>query len=79
MDNTQKWSDDGENIEKSTMMSEDEERKQEYRARKLQSLFENADKAVENYKNLLEKRQGAMGNRKYNQETWTLGLKDRKK
>lgn len=80
MDSTQKWSDDEASIEKVAMMNDDEERKQkEYRARKLQDLYENAEKAVENYKNLLEKRRGAMSNKKYDQETWTLGLKDRKK
>lgn len=80
MDSTQKWFDHEEIIEKSTTMTEDEERKQkEYRARKLQHLFENAEKAVENYKQLLEKRRNEMGNRKYDKETWTLGLTDRKK
>lgn len=79
MDNAQKWADDGESIEKSTMMTEDEEREhKEYRARKLQDLLENAEKSVENYKNLLEKRRGAMVSRKYNRDTWSLG-KDRKK
>lgn len=80
MENTQEWSGHEESFEEFPTMTEDEERKQkECRARKLQSLFENAEKAVENYNSLLEKRRAAMGNRKYDQETWTLGLKDRKK
>ena len=80
MENIQKWSDHEEIIEKPTTMTEDKERKQkEYRARKLQHLFENAEKAVENYKQLLEKKRNDTGNSKYDKETWTLGLTDRKK
>ena len=80
MDNTQKYTDHDEITEKYTTMTEDEERKQkEFRARKLQHLFENAEKAVEDYKQLLEKRRAEVGNRKYNKESWKLGLTDRKK
>ena len=76
MENTQKWSDHEEFSEKYTTLTEEEERKQkEFRARKLQDLFDNAERAVENYKQLLERRRNEMGNRNFNKDSWTLGLK----
>lgn len=79
MDNTQKSSDFGESIEKSTAINEEERKQKEQRARKLQALLENAEKAVEGYQQLLAKRRREMGNRKYDKDTWTFGLIDRKK
>ena len=70
------WPDFGERIEKSTMTEDEKRELKERKARKLQSMVERADMALEGNKRLLDKRQVEKGSWSSDDDKMAFHLRD---